>query len=65
MIDRIAAEVEQVAKGIPGVTSPIPREFDGGRYVDVQIDRVAGRHGSNIARCPGGHRRRGGGENRP
>ncbi|EPG9490496.1 efflux RND transporter permease subunit, partial [Pseudomonas aeruginosa] len=50
VIDRIAAEVEQVAKGIPGVTSSLAERLTGGRYVDVQIDRVAaGRYGLNIA----------------
>jgi Cu(I)/Ag(I) efflux system membrane protein CusA/SilA len=50
VIDRIAAEVEQVAKGIPGVTSSLAERLTGGRYVDVQIDRVAaGRYGLNVA----------------
>lgn len=50
MIDRIAAEVEHVAKGIPGVSSSLAERLTGGRYVDVQIDRVAaGRYGLNVA----------------
>ena len=50
VIDRIAAEVEQVAKGIPGVSSSLAERLTGGRYVDVQIDRVAaGRYGLNVA----------------
>jgi Cu(I)/Ag(I) efflux system membrane protein CusA/SilA len=50
VIDRIAAQVEQVAKGIPGVSSSLAERLTGGRYVDVQIDRVAaGRYGLNVA----------------
>ncbi|WP_298438238.1 CusA/CzcA family heavy metal efflux RND transporter, partial [Ottowia sp.] len=49
VIDRIAAEVEHVAKGIPGVSSSLAERLTGGRYVDVQIDRVAaGRYGLNV-----------------
>ncbi len=49
-IDRIAARVEQVARGVPGVSSALAERLTGGRYVDVQIDRVAaGRYGLNIA----------------
>jgi copper/silver efflux system protein len=48
-IDRIASEIEQVAKGVPGVSSALAERLTGGRYVDVQIDRVAaGRYGLNI-----------------
>jgi len=49
VIDGIAAEVEQVAKGIPGVTSSLAERLTGGRYVDVRIDRTAaGRYGLNV-----------------
>ena len=49
-IDRIALEVEQVAKGVPGVSSALAERLTGGRYVDVQIDRAAAaRYGLNIA----------------
>ncbi len=50
VLDRLAAQVEQVAKGVPGVSSALAERLTGGRYVDVQIDRVAaGRYGLNIA----------------
>jgi Cu(I)/Ag(I) efflux system membrane protein CusA/SilA len=50
VIDRIAQQVEQVAKTIPGVSSALAERLTGGRYVDVQIDRVAAaRYGLNIA----------------
>jgi Cu(I)/Ag(I) efflux system membrane protein CusA/SilA len=49
-IDRIAAQIEQIAKGVPGVSSALAERLTGGRYVDVQIDRVAAaRYGLNIA----------------
>jgi len=49
-IDRIAQQVEQVAKGVPGVSSALAERLTGGRYVDVTIDRAtAARHGLNIA----------------
>ncbi|HEX2012660.1 MAG TPA: efflux RND transporter permease subunit [Roseateles sp.] len=50
VIDRIAAQVEQVAKGVPGVTSALAERLTGGRYIDVRIDRLAaGRYGLNMA----------------
>ena len=49
-IDRVAAAVEQVARGVPGVSSALAERLTGGRYVDVQIDRVAAsRYGLNVA----------------
>ena len=49
-IDRIAAQVERVARRVPGVASALAERLSGGRYVDVQIDRgAAGRYGLNIA----------------
>ena len=49
-LDRIAAEVERVAKGVPGVSSALAERLTGGRYIDVDIDRAAaGRYGLNIA----------------
>jgi copper/silver efflux system protein len=49
-LDRIAHEVETVAKGVPGVTSALAERLTGGRYVDVDIDRAAAaRFGLNIA----------------
>jgi len=50
VLDRIAAQVEKVAKTVPGVSSALAERLTGGRYVDVQIDRIAaGRYGLNIA----------------
>ena len=50
VIDRIAREVERVAKGVPGVSSALAERLTGGRYVDVHIDRMAAaRYGLSIA----------------
>ncbi|HWU61522.1 MAG TPA: efflux RND transporter permease subunit [Ensifer sp.] len=49
-LDRIAHDVETVAKTLPGVSSALAERLTGGRYVDVDIDRAAaGRYGLNIA----------------
>src|SRR6266567_8756061 len=49
-VDRIAAAVARIVKQVPGVTSAFAERLTGGRYVDVQIDRVtAGRYGLNVA----------------
>ncbi|GGL10256.1 efflux RND transporter permease subunit [Caulobacter rhizosphaerae] len=48
-LDRIAREVEGVAKTVPGVSSALAERLTGGRYVDVTIDRAAAaRFGLNI-----------------
>ncbi len=49
-LDRIAHDVETVAKRIPGVSSALAERLTGGRYIDVDIDRAAAaRYGLNIA----------------
>lgn len=49
-LDRIAHDVETVAKSVPGVSSALAERLTGGRYVDVDIDRAAAaRYGLNIA----------------
>jgi Cu(I)/Ag(I) efflux system membrane protein CusA/SilA len=49
-IDRVAAEVEKVAKRVPGVGSALAERLTGGRYIDIDIDRVAAaRYGLNVA----------------
>lgn len=49
-IDRIAQDVERVAKAVPGVSSALAERLTGGRYVDVDINReTASRYGLNIA----------------
>ncbi|KQY80875.1 efflux RND transporter permease subunit [Pelomonas sp. Root1444] len=49
-IDRVAAQIEAVAKNVPGVSSALAERLTGGRYVDVQIDRAAAaRYGMNVS----------------
>ncbi|WP_457323118.1 efflux RND transporter permease subunit [Roseateles sp. P5_E11] len=49
-IDRVAAQIEAVAKNVPGVSSALAERLTGGRYVDVQIDRAAAaRFGMNVS----------------
>ena len=49
-LDRIAHDVEAVAKRTPGVSSALAERLTGGRYVDIDIDRAAAaRFGLNIA----------------
>ena len=49
-IDRIASEVERVVKNVPGVTSALAERLTGGRYIDVNIDRLAAaRYGMNLS----------------
>jgi Cu(I)/Ag(I) efflux system membrane protein CusA/SilA len=49
-LDRIAHDVETVARSVPGVSSALAERLTGGRYVDVDIDRAAAaRCGLNIA----------------
>lgn len=49
-IDRITGEIERVVKLVPGVSSALAERLNGGRYIDIQIDRdAAARYGMNIA----------------
>ncbi|MDX2218280.1 MAG: CusA/CzcA family heavy metal efflux RND transporter, partial [Burkholderiales bacterium] len=53
-IDRIAADIERVVKTVPGVTSALAERLTGGRYIDVQIDRLAAaRYGMNVSDVQG------------
>ncbi|TCV89055.1 efflux RND transporter permease subunit [Sulfurirhabdus autotrophica] len=49
-IERIAVEVERVAKNVPGVSSALAERLSGGRYIDISINRdAASRYGLNIS----------------
>ncbi|OMG74852.1 efflux RND transporter permease subunit [Burkholderia ubonensis] len=49
-IDRIATQVETAVKAVPGVTSALAERLNGGRYIDVDIDRLAAaRYGLSVA----------------
>jgi Cu(I)/Ag(I) efflux system membrane protein CusA/SilA len=53
-IDRIAGDIERVAKGVPGVSSALAERLAGGRYVDITVDRAAAaRYGMNITDVQG------------
>jgi Cu(I)/Ag(I) efflux system membrane protein CusA/SilA len=49
VIDRVAQQVEQAVRDVPGVTSALAERLTGGRYIEVGIDRdAAARYGMNI-----------------
>ncbi|AME23262.1 efflux RND transporter permease subunit [Burkholderia sp. PAMC 26561] len=50
VIDRLATQVEATVKTVPGVSSALAERLNGGRYIDVDIDRLkAARYGLAIA----------------
>jgi len=50
VIDSIATQVEAVVKTVPGVSSALAERLNGGRYIDVDIDRLkAARYGLAVA----------------
>jgi Cu(I)/Ag(I) efflux system membrane protein CusA/SilA len=49
-IDRVAQDIERVARTVPGVSSALAERLTGGRYVDIDTDRAAAaRYGLTIA----------------
>lgn len=49
-IDRITGEIERVVKHVPGVSSALAERLNGGRYIDITIDRdAAARYGLNLS----------------
>src|SRR5712672_1837671 len=49
-VDRVAADIQRVVKEVPGVSSAFAERLNGGRYIDVKIDRdAAARYGLNIS----------------
>jgi Cu(I)/Ag(I) efflux system membrane protein CusA/SilA len=52
-IDRVAREIETVAKTVPGIASALAERLTGGRYIDIKIDRgAAARYGNEYRRRP-------------
>jgi copper/silver efflux system protein len=50
VIDGLATQIEAVVKGVPGVSSALAERLTGGRYIDVEVDRLAAaRHGLSVA----------------
>jgi Cu(I)/Ag(I) efflux system membrane protein CusA/SilA len=48
-IDRITGQIERAIRNVPGVSSALAERLNGGRYVDIRIDRdAASRFGMNI-----------------
>jgi Cu(I)/Ag(I) efflux system membrane protein CusA/SilA len=49
-LDRLTAQIESAVKGVPGVSSALAERLTGGRYIDVDVDRVAAaRYGLSVA----------------
>ncbi|MGQ0656260.1 MAG: efflux RND transporter permease subunit [Betaproteobacteria bacterium] len=49
-IERVSAQIEKVVKEVPGVSSALAERVQGGRYIDVTINRIAAaRYGMSIA----------------
>lgn len=49
-IDQIAKQIESVVKNVPGVTSALAERVSGGRYIDVDVDRLrSARYGLSVA----------------
>ena len=48
-IEGVASAIEQVVKGVPGVSSVLAERVRGGRYIDIRIDRAAAaRYGLSV-----------------
>lgn len=48
-IDRITVDIERVIKNVPGVSSALAERLNGGRYIDININRdAAARYGMTI-----------------
>lgn len=53
-IERVAQQIERVVQQVPGVTSALAERLAGGRYVDIQIDRLkAARYGVSVDELQG------------
>ena len=51
-IDQVAQQIAQAAKTVDGVSSAIAEQLNGGRYVDIQLDRPAlARYGLSITQA--------------
>jgi Cu(I)/Ag(I) efflux system membrane protein CusA/SilA len=49
-IDRLASQIEAAVKNVPGVSSALAERLTGGRYIDVDVDRMAAaRYGLSVA----------------
>jgi Cu(I)/Ag(I) efflux system membrane protein CusA/SilA len=49
-IDALTTQIEAAVKKVPGVSSALAERLTGGRYIDVDVDRLAAaRHGLSVA----------------
>ncbi|WP_374664015.1 efflux RND transporter permease subunit [Ramlibacter sp.] len=49
-IDRLTGDIETTVKKVPGVSSALAERLTGGRYIDIDVDRVAAaRYGLAVA----------------
>jgi len=49
-IDRLTTRIEAAVKNVPGVSSALAERLTGGRYIDVDVDRLAAaRYGLSVA----------------
>jgi Cu(I)/Ag(I) efflux system membrane protein CusA/SilA len=49
-IEQVAGEIERAVKDVPGVSTALAERVQGGRYIDISIDRnAASRYGMSIA----------------
>ena len=49
-IDRLTTQIEAAVKNVPGVSSALAERLTGGRYIDVDVDRLAAaRYGLSVA----------------
>ena len=50
IIDRLTTRIEATVKSVPGVSSALAERLAGGRYIDVDVDRLAAaRYGLSVA----------------
>lgn len=48
-IEKTAEEIERIVRNVPGVTSALAERLDGGRYIDIALDRVkSARYGVSV-----------------
>ena len=50
VLDKITSDIEHAVKNVPGVSSALAERLNGGRYIDITVNRdAAARYGLNIA----------------
>ena len=48
-IDKLTTQIESAVKSVPGVSSALAERLTGGRYIDVEVDRLAAaRYGLSV-----------------